>query len=45
VPPTRRPAPIAPQQQTFWDTGWAALLVAGLILVLLAAAVVAGKLA
>ena len=45
VPPTRRPAPIAPQQQTFWDTGWAALLVATLILMLLAAAVVAGKLA
>jgi hypothetical protein len=45
VPPTRRPAPIAPQQQTFWDTGWAALLVAALILMLLAAAVVAGKLA
>jgi len=45
VPATRRPAPIAPQQQTFWDTGWAALLVAAFILVLLAAAVVAGKLA
>ena len=45
VPLTRRPAPIAPQQQTFWDTGWAALLVAALFLLLLAAAVVAGKLA
>ena len=39
------PQRIAAQQQTFWDTGWAALLVAALILMLLAAAVVAGKLA
>lgn len=44
-PPTRRPPRIEPQQQTFWDTGWAALLVAGLFLILLAAAVVAGRLA
>jgi hypothetical protein len=43
--PNRRPERIAPQQHTFWDTGWAALLVAALILMLLAAAVVAGKLA
>jgi len=45
VSPTRRPSRLAPQQQTFWDTGWAALLVAALILMLLAAAVVAGRLA
>ena len=45
VSASRRPPRIAPQQQTFWDTGWAALLVAALILMLLAAAVVAGKLA
>jgi len=45
ISPTRRPPRIAAQQQTFWDTGWAALLVAALILMLLAAAVVAGKLA
>jgi curved DNA-binding protein CbpA len=45
VPPTRRPEPIAPQERTFRDTGWAAILVAALLLVLLAAVIVAGKLA
>jgi|SRR5579859_387419 len=45
APPTRRPEPIAPQERTFRDTGWAAIIVAALLLVLLAAVVVAGKLA
>ena len=45
VPPTRRPEPMAPQERTFRDSGWAAILVAALLLVLLAAVVVAGKLA
>jgi hypothetical protein len=36
---------MAPAERTFRDTGWAAILVAALILVLLAAAIVAGKLA
>jgi curved DNA-binding protein CbpA len=45
VPPTRRPEPIAPMERTFLESGWAALLVAIGFLVLLALAVVAGKLA
>jgi curved DNA-binding protein CbpA len=45
APPTRRPEPIAAPERTFRDTGWAAILVAALLLVLLAAVVVAGKLA
>jgi hypothetical protein len=45
VPPTRRPAPIVPQERTFRDTGWAALLVAAFIILLLAAAIALGKLA
>jgi curved DNA-binding protein CbpA len=41
---TRRPPPIAPQERTFRDSGWAALLVALALLALLVAAVVAGRL-
>jgi curved DNA-binding protein CbpA len=44
APPTRRPPPIEPQQLSFLDSGWAAVLAAATILVLLAAAVVAGRL-
>ena len=44
-PPTRRPQPIEPMERTFLDSGWAALLVAIVFLLLLAAAVVLGKLA
>jgi DnaJ-like protein len=42
---TRRPPPITPPQPTFRDSGWAALLVALVLLALLVAAVVAGRLA
>ncbi|HET7520730.1 MAG TPA: J domain-containing protein [Candidatus Limnocylindria bacterium] len=42
---TRRPPPIAPQERTFRDSGWAAVLAAVVVLLLLVAAVVAGKLA
>jgi hypothetical protein len=42
---TRRPPPIAPQERTFRDSGWAAVLAAAIIILLLLAAVVAGKLA
>jgi len=45
VPPTRRPQPIRPGDQTFRDSGWAALLVAGVFLAMLVVAVVVGKLA
>lgn len=45
APPTRRPTPMAPPEPTFRDSGWAAILVAALLLVLLAAVIVAGKLA
>ena len=45
VPPTRRPPPVAPDERSFRDSGWAALIVALVILGLLAAAIVAGKLA
>jgi DnaJ domain len=45
VPPTRRPVPITPTERTFRDTGWAAILVAAFILLLLMAAIAAGKLA
>jgi curved DNA-binding protein CbpA len=42
---TRRPPPITPPERTFRDSGWAALLVALAFLLLLVAAVVAGRLA
>lgn len=45
VPSTRRPQPLEMGPRTFRDSGWAALLVAIVFLTLLAAAVVAGKLA
>jgi curved DNA-binding protein CbpA len=45
LPPTRRPQPLATEPHTFRDSGWAALIVAVVFLALLAAAVVAGKLA
>jgi hypothetical protein len=45
LPPTRRPQPLEAGPRTFRDSGWAALLVAVVFLALLAAAVVAGKLA
>jgi curved DNA-binding protein CbpA len=40
---TRRPPPMAPQERTFRDSGWAAVLVGLLFLLLLVAAVVAGR--
>jgi hypothetical protein len=45
LPPTRRPQPLEIAPRTFRDSGWAALIVAVVFLTLLAAAVVAGKLA
>lgn len=45
LPPTRRPEPFDIGPRTFRDSGWAALIVAVVFLTLLAAAVVAGKLA
>ena len=45
LPPTRRPQPLEVRPRTFRDSGWAALLVAVVILALLAIAVVVGKLA
>ena len=42
---TRRPPPMAPAERTFRDSGWAALLAALVLLTLLIAAVVAGRLA
>ena len=41
---TRRPPPIAPSAPTFRDSGWAALLAGLVFLLLLVAAVVAGRL-
>lgn len=41
---TRRPPPMAPQQRTFRDSGWAALLAGLIFLLLLVAAIVAGRL-
>lgn len=45
VPPTRRPAPLAPAERSFRDSGWAAVLVGLAFLALLLIAIVAGKLA
>ena len=45
LPPTRRPARIEPAPRTFLDSGVAAVLVAALIVLLLVAAVIAGKMA
>src|SRR5207244_3828314 len=45
VPPTRRPEPIEPVERTFLESGWAALVVAIGFLMLLALAVVVGRLA
>jgi hypothetical protein len=42
---TRRPPPIRPPERTFRDSGWAAVLAALVFLLLLVAAVVAGRLA
>lgn len=42
---TRRPPRAEPAEPVFRDSGWAALIAAGVILVLLAAAVVAGRFA
>ena len=44
IPPTRRPAAVAPIAPTFRDSGWAALVAAAVILLLLATAIVAGRL-
>jgi DnaJ domain len=44
VPVTRRPARITPVERTFRDSGWAALLVAVVFLLILAAAIVSGRL-
>ncbi|HEX2141214.1 MAG TPA: DnaJ domain-containing protein [Candidatus Limnocylindria bacterium] len=43
VPLTRRPPRLEPLQGTFLDSGWAAVLVAVVLLTLLAAAIVAGR--
>lgn len=45
VPPTRRPPRVEPDERSFRDTGWAALIVAIVIVGLLATAIVAGKMA
>ena len=45
IPRTRRPPRPQPAPSTFRDSGWAALLAAGLIVLLLAGAAVAGRLA
>lgn len=42
---TRRPQRVQPAEPTFRDSGWAAVIVAAVLLALLAAAVVAGRLA
>jgi DnaJ-class molecular chaperone len=42
---TRRPPPMAPAERTFRDSGWAALLAGLVVLLLLVAAVIAGRLA
>ena len=44
MPPTRRPTPITPSQRTFRDSGWAAAAVALVFLLMIAVAVVVGKL-
>lgn len=44
LPPTRRPPPIRPPTSTFRDSGWAALTVAAVILLILAMAIAAGRL-
>jgi len=45
IPRTRRPPRPEPMPATFRDSGWAALLVAALIVLLLAGAIVVGRLA
>jgi curved DNA-binding protein CbpA len=45
IPRTRRPPRPDPRPSTFRDSGWAALLAAGLIVLLLVGAAVAGRLA
>ncbi len=45
IPRTRRPPRQEPLPSTFRDSGWAALLAAALIVLLLAGAVIAGRLA
>jgi hypothetical protein len=42
---TRRPPPPTPAPSTFRDSGWAALLAASVFLLMLAAAIVAGRIA
>lgn len=44
IPRTRRPPRPAPPEPTFRDSGWAAVLVAGVMLVLLLGAIVVGRL-
>ncbi|PZR61249.1 MAG: hypothetical protein DLM71_08770 [Chloroflexi bacterium] len=44
LPPTRRPQPMGPEERRFRDSGWAAVIVAGLILILLLAAIAIAKL-
>jgi curved DNA-binding protein CbpA len=44
LPPTRRPAPIVPEEGRFLDSGWAALIAAAVILVVLLSAIVLGRL-
>ncbi|HEY7847898.1 MAG TPA: J domain-containing protein [Candidatus Limnocylindria bacterium] len=41
---TRRPPPMAPAERTFRDSGWAAVLAGVVMLLLLIAAIVAGRL-
>lgn len=43
VPPTRRPLPRQPEARSFRDSGWAALAVAAVILLLLISAIVLGR--
>jgi curved DNA-binding protein CbpA len=45
LPPTRRPMPLESGPRTFRDSGWAALIVAIVFLLLIAVAVVVGRLA
>lgn len=45
VPRTRRPPRPEPEPETFRDSGWAALVAGGLILVLLLGAIIVGRLA
>jgi curved DNA-binding protein CbpA len=44
VPVTRRPARMQPLERTFRDSGWAAVLLAAVMLLVLLAAIVAGRL-